>query len=808
MRNYQQKTSNFSRCFPVLGAAVLGGWQPVSAVAQESTAGALEEVVVTARRREERLQDVPISMTLFDQEKLDAANITNAGDLATYTPSLQVNNRFGPDTTTFSIRGFSQELRTTASVGVYFAEVVAPRGANSQQSGDGAGPGDLFDLQNVQVLKGPQGTLFGRNTTGGAVLITPQKPTDEFEGYLEVSSGNYDMWRGQGVLNIPVSDSVRLRFGVDQQERDGYLNNISGIGPDDFADINYTALRASMSIDITDSLENYTIFKWVDSDNNGMPSSLLYCNPDASFGSLCAADLEQRRAAGEDGFYDTYNFVPGATSEQELWQGINITSWQINDSLLLKNILSYAELETGMANSIFGVNWEIPTGGGVLPFVFSQLGMKDGRAITDQKTWVEEIQLQGEAFNARLEWQAGLYYEKSEPINDYGPQSPSIIACDQATITAQDSADFRCNNLFGVGAMTDLPGGVEYTNQAVYAQGTYHLSDQWRLTAGLRYTDDKTEGRVTEDIYYFPTDFVTGAYGAPIDSYHETRAPSSDSAEPTWLLGLDYVPTQDLMVYAKYARGYRQGSVNLSGTVGLDTHDPEQVDTYELGLKSTFDGVIAGNFNLAVFYNDFADQQIQYGYFKPSGVGTTAVINAGASTISGLEIESTLLLTDNLSLNLGYSYLDTEVDDLVIPELPPGVPVQVANLNTTTAEGEPLSYSPENKLVLTANYRLPLSAEVGSMTASATYVYTDDMQAVSRSTSPYAVMPSYDLLNLNFNWRGIFGSPLDLSVFATNVTDEEYVTYLSGLWRNGLETGQVGQPRMYGMRLRYNFGAR
>ncbi|MES2488780.1 MAG: Plug domain-containing protein, partial [Pseudomonadota bacterium] len=165
-------------------------------------AGMIEEVIVTAQRREESLQEVPMSITVLDAKQMSNANITNASDLATYTPSMSTNQRFGADNATFSIRGFTQELRTTSSVATYMAEVVAPRGQSSQTSGDGAGPGALFDLANVQVLKGPQGTLFGRNTTGGAVLLTPNKPKDEFEGYVEVSGSQRNGMRAQGAVSI------------------------------------------------------------------------------------------------------------------------------------------------------------------------------------------------------------------------------------------------------------------------------------------------------------------------------------------------------------------------------------------------------------------------------------------------------------------------------------------------------------------------------------------------------------------------------------------------------------------------------
>jgi iron complex outermembrane receptor protein len=185
------------------------------------------DIVVTARRSEERLQDVPISITVFNQEQLAQRNIVSPADLATYTPSLTINQRFGSEKSSFVIRGFTQEGGTSPSVGVYFADVVAPRAQGGTTGGNGALPGSLFDLQNVQVLKGPQGTLFGRNTTGGAVLLVPQKPTDWLEGYVEGSAGNYGMWRGQAVINLPLAETFKVRLGVDRMNRDGYLRNHS-----------------------------------------------------------------------------------------------------------------------------------------------------------------------------------------------------------------------------------------------------------------------------------------------------------------------------------------------------------------------------------------------------------------------------------------------------------------------------------------------------------------------------------------------------------------------------------------------------
>src|SRR5580700_1307913 len=191
--------------------ATFAAVRPVLAQTTGDSGTSLEEIIVTARRTEERLQDVPISITVFTQEQLSKNNVTNAVDLANITPSLSVNNNFGNENASFAIRGFVQDAGTAPSVGTYFADVVAPRGpTEGTQAGDSLGPGSFFDLQNVQVLKGPQGTLFGRNTTGGAILLVPVKPTSKDEGYIEYSFGNYAMNRIQAVVNTPLSDTVRF----------------------------------------------------------------------------------------------------------------------------------------------------------------------------------------------------------------------------------------------------------------------------------------------------------------------------------------------------------------------------------------------------------------------------------------------------------------------------------------------------------------------------------------------------------------------------------------------------------------------
>ena len=194
----------------------------------------------------------------------------------------------------FAIRGFNQGNSEAPTVGVYFADVVAIRAQGGTAGGGNAPIGSFMDLQNVQVLKGPQGTLFGRNTTGGAVLLVPQKPKDKFEGYVEGSVGDYGMWRGEGVINVPLGDTFRVRAAVDRQKRDGYMKNHLANGQrtdksQDFFDVNYFAARLSVVADLTPDLENYTIGTYSNSFGNSYAGRINVCNtasPGATTGSV------------------------------------------------------------------------------------------------------------------------------------------------------------------------------------------------------------------------------------------------------------------------------------------------------------------------------------------------------------------------------------------------------------------------------------------------------------------------------------------------------------------------------------------
>ena len=762
----------------------------------------MQEIVVTARRVEERAQDVPISMTIFNQRQLTDRSITNSDDLAAATPSLQVDDGGGADMASFSIRGFVQTLQSTPSVAVYFADAVVPRGGNvGVAAGSGVPTGSFFDLQNVQVLKGPQGTLFGRNTDGGAVLLVPQKPTTDFEGYVEGSFGNYDMRQVQGVLNLPVSENVRLRLAVNDETRNGYENNVSGIGPSNFADIDYTAARLSLVVDITPNLENYTVGSYNLSMNNGLLPQVYACNPAEGAGTtLCPATEAALAGKGE---YAVANTVPYAESYMKQIQVINTTSWHAAENLTVKNIANYGELISAQDSGLFGAFILQESGvSGYIPYLTST---DDPSAIggktTDQYTWSDEVQFAGNAFDDRLVWQAGTYVERSGPLGDpTGTRSGNFLIC-------PDVADFLCS---GPGIVDDNLATIHFSDEALFSQATYKILDQLKITGGVRYTWDRTTANVNSTTYGgFPT-YVPGTYSYEVCSSalatlanNCASAYGESSKAPTGLVDLEYTPAQDVLVYGKYARGYRQGGVATFVADGYHVYGPEHVDSYELGEKTTFTGPIKGTFDVTGHYNNFTDQQLLAGFLGAEAAPSSGIVNAGKSRIWGIEIESTLQPVDSFTVGLSYSYLNTKLLT-AFAELPTSGAYTEVEFPTT--KGGVLPFSPKNKLSANAAYHVPLPDDVGKLSIGGTYTYTSPM-LISTTAAPYDTLSGYGLLGMNLHWDSIFRSRVNGELFVTNLTDKIYYTNLTALYDTafGLAARFPGEPRMYGARVRVNF---
>jgi iron complex outermembrane receptor protein len=791
-----------------LGLSQLASGQAAPAQPAEASDQDLSEIVVTARRVEERAQDVPISMTVFSQQALSDRNIVTTTDLAAATPSVAVDNGFGNDVSSFAIRGFVQQTNTTPSVAVYFADAVVPRGgAVGEPAGSGVAPGSFFDLQNVQVLKGPQGTLFGRNTDGGAVLLVPKKPTSDFEGYVEGGYGNYAMGSVEGVLNIPFGDAVRVRLGVNHETRNGYLENVTAGGsPDALGNLNYTAARGSVVVDITPDLENYTVGTYNLSVNAGIVPQVNGCNTAQALGALLCPQLAAELKANGD--YAVSNPFPGAESYLKQYQLINTTSWHPVDNLTVKNVANYGLLITKLDSSLFGAYGnECPAGfcspalfSGTLPATTSNPTAL-GALTTDQYTWSDELQLSGNLMDNRFIWQGGGYIERSGPKGELtGTKSNSFLSC-------QDVASFLCT---GPGLVDINTSTVHYEDLAAFAQVSYKILDQLKATGGIRYTTDITTAQIAQTNYgplaYPP--FGTGGPGnIPAPTCQVTSlSPAAgclqnlrqQSSAPTYTLGLDYTPIQDLMIYAKYSRGYRQGAVAPFALEGFQVYAPEFVNSYELGEKYTFTGPIQGTFDVTGHYNAFSDQQLLAGFVPPGGVPSAGIVNAGKSRIWGIEVESTLAPIKSLTFALSYAYLNTELLTAFTPNAFTQYPTSVGNV---------LPFSPKNKGTVSGTYHLPIRDDFGNVSLSANFTYTSG-QLISQIAAPFDSTSPYGLLGANLHWDNIMRSTVDAELFGTNLANRLYYNNLTQVFATpfGFAAGYLGEPRMYGIRVRIRFG--
>jgi iron complex outermembrane receptor protein len=846
------------------------------AFAQDAKAPTADDVIiVTARRIEERLQDVPISIAAVSQDQLTKANITSADDLVRVVPGLNVESRYSSENNAFAIRGFNQALRTTAAVGTYFGEVVAPRGgAGAFPGGDGAGPGNLFDLQNVQVLKGPQGTLFGRNTTGGAVMLIPRKPTDAFEGYLQGTYGNYNMFQVQGVLNAPLTSWARVRLGFDTMTRDGTQNNASGIGPKKLNDVSYYALRGSLVLDLSPDIENYTIVSYSDSDHVGTQPQMYRANPFTSFGGATLGTAQVARLNASNDPYRVENNMSNPRSVTKQFQVINTTRWVVSDTLTIKNIMSYSSFRQGLNQSVFGSNWtaadylpvfRLPVATGIDARVSTAQAFNgEGQFGNDERAFTEEFQVQGHSDNGRLQYQAGLYFEHSTPGGPTNNETINVGALCLAN-PYRGLSEMRC--VSGAGATVNVQiSTIEYVNKAAYAQATYAVTDQFKLTAGIRLTNDVTYATNQSFQWSFIgapplgatipvplSQFVAPVFGgcqkpnqpyATNDPATNCLVPKSDlhtsSTRPTWTLSAQYNLSNDVMVYGTYSRGYRQGSAAPAAIGAKTSYDPETVDSFELGAKTSWSGPVSGRLNATGFYSKLRDAQLLVGLscarVSPpcNASSATSVFNAGKAHMYGIEFDGSLKPSDFFRIDFSGAWVNSRIDEYFADISP-----YVADYNVrlaTAVVGDSLPLTPEFGGNIAATFTLPIPESAGKLEVSAMYRYASSFSNNASNTNTLAASgilagcgttctatqlanaaliaatpvdraSAIKQLDLNVDWRDVGGQPIDLGVFVSNVNDQVTYTLIQPLFSSfGFDLRYLGQPRMFGARLRVRFG--
>ena len=770
------------------GAAAAGSSQDEAAATTDAEAG-YEEILVTARRREESLIDTPISVSALGGDQLQQLGVSDVQTLQYHTPSLSItSSQSQRNTVAFALRGQrtqETQLFSDPPVGTYFAEVVQPRPWSFGQT--------LFDLQSVQVLKGVQGTLFGRNMTGGAVLVEPRRPElGVFGGEIIAQIGNYDLRDVTAALNVPLGDWAALRVAGRFHERDGWSREVTTGRRYD--NQNYDAFRASLLVEPFDGLENHTIFDWFDLDERGtasfltsirLPSvlsnyetlrgfGLIDANIPAQFAEAQALFRENRftlnMGAGEGGNLDVFGLPFERISN---WGITNRTVWEISDSLTLKNIFGYRDIEREIVQDYDGIPAFLIT-----PY---------------QSTFVEnvseELQLQGQAFDNRLTYIIGGYYfEEQGSDGSLANTLPelNIVGSGQNARTTDASLFVTANP--GVGYSRTL---------AAYLAGTFAITDELSLSAGIRYTRDKRRITVSPSLpnlgrCSFDIDAATpGTQTVPIDQCSFTNSVVFE--EPTYDLTLQWEPSSAVTTYASYRRGFRAGGFSTRATsfVTLEPFLPEFVDEYEIGLK-TNSRVGPGRLQttLALFRQDGTNVQKQRATFVNGNV-FTVVDNTARQRNQGFEFEATLTLP-HFTLTGFWSNVDVDIlEGRVVVN---GVP-----------EFEQRG-TPRNQVGLTAIISPPIfRPEVGELNVIAgishrSEIYLDDFEIEG-------LQPSYQLVNARIELNNIAGSGFSAALWANNLLDETYRIGVLGLIAEGLgfQSSVFGEPRMYGAEVSFRF---
>ncbi|ARR55279.1 hypothetical protein HY78_18430 [Rhizorhabdus wittichii DC-6] len=555
------------------------------------TPNALEEIVVTARRREESLQSVPVSVTALTGQALAAGGVKNVVDLQFKTPGLTTVGAGGSRTqTVFAIRGQTQAYGGSfPGVISYFADVPITNQAATP----------FLDLQNVQVLKGPQGTLFGRNTTGGAVLFNPQRPTSDFGGYALVKVGNYNLRHAEGALNVPIiPDVLTVRLAAQRIKRDGYTLVITDGSHRD--NVNSHAYRASLLFTPSESFTNYLVVDGAGAHDSGGTFMLNSVRPN-SIVTLVYPDVLQYvqdqlargpRKIGSD--VDTSNKF-----KQILI--VNSATYEFTPNFSVKDIFSFQSFSQNYTTDQDGSSYSI------LWFPISA----HNHFITN------EFQGLGTALNGKLNLIAGLYYEKSSPNGSNGAAS----------------------RVFGT---IYLASGANYdSSKAIYGQATYDLG---AIAPGLKFT---AGGRYTWDDRKY------------IDLLAGTSALKARFKAPTYNFSLDYRINSDLFVYAATRRGYKSGGFNPTSPVPeFAKFEPEYLTDFEVGIKSDWRiGGVVGRTNLSAYTGNYTDiQKSQTVQVNGRPVGAT--LNASKGKVRGIDFETTVNPTPWLSLTSFYSYTD------------------------------------------------------------------------------------------------------------------------------------------------------
>ena len=720
--------------------------------------GALEEIIVTANKRSESLQNVPIAVTAFDAELIQAAGINNASDVAILTPSLTITVNTQPFTAAFRIRGVGTsqtDIALEPSVGLFVDDVYLGR--------SGLGMSDLTDIERIEVLQGPQGTLYGKNTNAGAVNIITKAPNlEEFEGYIETSLGNFDLRKITVGASGPVREDLAFRLSGNIHQRDGYIENTAGTDLNAADDWN---LIGKLLYQPTDSLSFLLNASHVDRDTN-------CCGADTRQTEVINQELEARGLPRDES--DPFDYKVAVDRASEF----------LNEADTVSLVVDYDQ-DWGSLKSITA--WGESSGSATRDVDITQLDVfyqEEGVSSGDYQS--QELRFSSDT-SAAVEYQLGAFYYES--TTNGGNNMPWTFVGEDLILIASQTESLGA--LLPAGIPIDFvtqPGDsiralieLETETLATFGQTTWHISDRWDVTGGLRWTKEKKRADILVAVdSTAASQLLTGEslltrVTTPIDENF-----SRSQSVTNWRLNSSYHINDDSMLYASVATGSKSGGFNtVNGAIDDREFDDESTIAYELGIKST---MLAARLriNAAAFYSEIDDYQFQQQL--ESGIGSR-VSSQGEVETSGLDINLEALPLPNLTITAGLLYMHR------------------AKVTGGPQEGADLPFTAEFSGNLSATLVYPLAD--GGLYLRADYSYMDEHVTNASVNTDEDDLQERHLLNLNTGWRN---DRWNLSLWAKNLNDDAYAGLTAAtLPLTGMDAFFLAPPRTYGATLRYNF---
>lgn len=741
----------------------------------------IEEVTVTAERREASVQDVPVAVTAFSAEAVERLQIDDFEDLSLQIPNFSLNT-FSKTRINPALRGGSSSLVSAGAeqaVGLFIDDVYF------------GGPADfsieLFDVERIEVLRGPQGTLFGRNTTGGLINVVTKDPGDELEGRLQAQLGNYSLNQLGAYVSFPIAENLAGSIAFQSRQRNGTsFNSVTG---NDIDNLNRSSVRGKLLWTPREDLELEFAVSHSRADETGVARDAVSAE---SFVDLDV--LAEQNFRIDDDPRTVQQFTDGRYVSEQWVGSLHVT--KDFDALTVQSITAYRQ---------FDADQEPISLGGVPTPIFA---IADGR---DNEVFTQEFRLLSNT-GGRFSWQAGTFLLRADETRFLNV----ITRWDESVAGGAFSAIFGCpdqteedfNNfvvtpvcivnqpeLFDENPFL-IRENVVTTSYSFYAEGSYQLTDMLNLTAGVRYTRDRKElnGETMGEYDWFWNPTPGRVVNDVSDSWDAV----------TWRTVLDFAPADNLLFYGSAATGFRSGAFDMaqSDPALVDKAvAPERVLSYEIGAKTRLlDNRL--QFNLALFDATYTDLQFFVNAVGAGGVATTT--NAGEANVQGIEADVVLALTNSLTATVGFSAQDGTSSDIPPEaEIPEGTPPQGTI---------PLSYT------IALDYRQGVGN--GSVYVHADLLHRDEYTLEFFDNSVPQFRSKVDgRVNANIGYQSDRGWAVEL--WATNLTNENIVIYGQDFWFNlygpslndnpELFNASFGpryaEPRMWGVSASYSFGA-